>query len=149
MRRETVLTDPCSEGETMRRLAIWMAVALMATIGTLLGITSPAAAGRPFANCPSGIACVYTGPSGSGTPLQIPISKNPVYTCLRFPAGYYNNISSATNTYGMYDGHTLWLKLWNGSHCVTDSSNYAYVVNFDSESFGTWDWKSYEIIFGF
>ena len=113
-----------------KRLLAALAVALMA-VGVVAVTAAPASAApapaptfhvitgvtpNSFAQCPSGVGCVWQDYDGGGARVDLPCS---VYCnhCVTFTGSWVNTISSAETLYGSNKGIT-W---YTGGTCSGDS----------------------------
>jgi hypothetical protein len=76
------------------------------------GVIDSAESAQPldFAECPEGVACVWTDANGQGAQLNLPFSIEGQGVCHNFSefgSTWVNSISSVQNTYG--NSHQLWL----------------------------------------
>lgn len=96
-------------------------------LGLLFGafaIQAPASAS--YSDCTPGVGCVWTGEFGTGTLGQIPFSGfGPVGSCHNWTSGspWFNNVHSASATYGNFHGLRLYVNQGCGGPSYTVAAN--------------------------
>ena len=95
---------------SVRKALVALAVTIMTTIG-LVAVASPAQAA--WADCPSGIACLWAGQNGTGTRYHITVGEFGVGNCISVGAPLNNNAESGRHTFGS----NLRLRVYQDSQC--------------------------------